>query len=125
MSENQDPQATRSDRTLSLVNLMQPIADAYHDDDIFRAKVDKDPREALFERGLKVPAGYEIKVVANERDLFHVVFPTDPNAELSDEALSVVSGGSTASSAGTASTIGTLITTVGSASSAGTASTLS
>lgn len=125
MMENPIPPTAPIGSVQKMVNAMQPIADAYHDDDAFRAHVDGNPREVLFERGVKMPEGYDIKVVINELDLVHVVFPPDPNTELSDDALSVVSAGSTASSAGTASTVGTLVTTVGSASTAGTAGTLS
>ncbi len=41
----------------------------------------------------------EMRIVADTQDTTHLVFPPDPDAVLSDDALLQVSGGSTASSA--------------------------
>ena len=74
--------------------------------------------------------GVEMRIVADTEETMHLVFPPDPDAVLSDDALIRVAGGSntasTVASVGTTSTFGcsTAPSTVGSggtASSAGTA----
>ena len=54
-----------------------------------------DPRAALAEVGVEVPAGTTIKVVENTADTQHVVLPVAPDnaSELSIEELEKVAGG--------------------------------
>ena len=81
----------------------------------------------LTEMGIDLPPGVEARLALNTEEIFHVVFPPDPNVALEDEALTAVAGGNCASSAGsygTASTIGCAISclsTAGTASTVGTA----
>ncbi len=60
----------------------------------FRSKMASEPHHTLNENGFDIPETMDINVVANTRNLFHVTFPPDPNAAMSDEALSLVSAGS-------------------------------
>ena len=104
----------------------------YQNDADLRTRIDGgDVADSLLELGFVLPPGIEARIVANTADTFHVVMPPDPNAELSDEALSMVAGGKSASSAGSAGSVGTVssvgscagtISTAGSAASAGSAS---
>jgi hypothetical protein len=70
------------------------IARAWNDAD-FKAKLLSNPRAALAEAGVEVPAGVSIKVVENTSDTVHVVLPVAlGNAgELSTEELEKVAGG--------------------------------
>ena len=104
-------------------------AEAYGKDEEYRSRVESDPHAALAEKGVDVPPGYEVRIVVNTKDTFYIPFPPDPNTDLSDEDLSIVAGGKSAStigSAGTASTVSTVPTTFSSVaciSSAGSAGT--
>ena len=82
-----------------------------------RAELDADPRAFLAGRGMEFPAGAELRVVPNTAEVFHLVMPADPNAIVSDEALSGIAGGSSGSP-GCASTVSTLPSCLGCASSA-------
>lgn len=67
----------------------------YHADAAFRAAVEADPKEQVANvGGLSFPAGADVEVVANTDDVMYIALPPDPNAELSDETLSAVAGGS-------------------------------
>ena len=88
---------------------------AYYEDEEFRSLTESDPYTAFATKGFHVPPGYDLRVVSNTPDKFYVVFPPDPNIDLSDEDLSMVAGGKTASSVGTAgsaSSVGTVPSTV-------------
>ena len=50
----------------------------------------------MAERGIALPEGVDVRVVANGGDTVHFVLPPDPNALLEDEALNSVAGGATA-----------------------------
>ena len=98
------------------------FARTYHRDGESRIEAGTEAHALLSRMGMELPPGMAIQVYANTEDTFHVVFPPDPNIELSDEMLVAVAGGSCAStvgSYGTASTVGTALSCV---SSAGTAS---
>lgn len=88
-----------------------------------RSEFSSDPRGYLADKGFGAfPDDFEIKVVENTADTFHVAMPPDPNLFLMDEDLGTLAGGKTAStagSAGSASTIGSVMTTIGSASTFG------
>ena len=92
----------------------------------FRRAVATDPRAAFVEQGLDVPPGVELRVAADTDDVFHFVFPADPNAALEDEMLSAISGGraSTAGSAGCLGCASTAPSCLGSASSSSTLSSI-
>ena len=75
-----------------------------------RRRIETDPRAALVEMGAPAPENVEFRVVSNTDDTFWIVFPPDPNAELSDSMLEPVSGGraSTAGSIGSTSSASTI-----------------
>lgn len=98
------------------------FADAVRGDPELRASIESDPRAVLAEHGLPVPPGPGVRIVLDTSEVFHLVFPLDPNVTLSDEALALVAGGQTVGCAGCASTIGTLGTAGSTVSSSGTAS---
>ena len=81
-----------------------------------QAELDADPRAFFTGRGVAVPAEADLRVVANTPEVFHLVMPPNPNAAVSDEALSRVAGGSSGQP-GCASTVSTLPSCLGSASS--------
>ena len=87
-----------------------------------RRRLKADPRAALVEMGAPAPENVEFRVVSNTGDTVWIVFPPDPNAELSDSMLEPVSGGraSTAGSVGSTSTASTIISCFGCSSSAST-----
>ena len=77
----------------------------------YRARMEANPRKALAEQGMEFPESVEVRLVVNDADTLHFVFPPDPNEPLLDESLSTVSGGSggvEASSAGSVSTVSSL-----------------
>ena len=119
-----DPMEFMSTNVLGATGTMiLDAAAAFHQDEEFHSWMCADPRGALADKGILIPPGMEIRVVANTPDTFHVSMPPDPNIGLSDEDLQLVAGGksaSTAGSAGTASTFSSLscpISTLGTASS--------
>ena len=75
-----------------------------------QAELDADPRAFLADRGMTFPADADLRIAANTPEVFHLVMPPNPNATVSDEELSGVSGGSTAS---TISTLPSCVGTVG------------
>lgn len=106
-------------------NPVNRISLAMLDDPQFQMEIERDAREAFTTRNLHVAPDVELQVHTNTEDLIHIVFPPDPNVDLSDEALSVVAGGKSASSAacgGSASSVCTAPSCASSASSASTAS---
>ena len=101
------------------------IWEASDRDPEFRARLVADPRAAMAEQGMEAPEAVEFRVAENDAETMHIVFPPDPNAALSDDAIQWVSGGtppaSSASTVGSGSTLGSVPST---ASSAGTVSSL-
>jgi hypothetical protein len=67
-------------------------------DDAFRQALLTDPQGAVeSELGGKLPAGLQVKVVAESPDTFYLVLPANPDrapaGELSDQQLEAVAGG--------------------------------
>ena len=91
----------------------------------FRTQVDENARAAFSEKGLEVPPEIDLRVHVNTEDTFWLAFPSDPNAELSDESLVTVSGGgktaSTAGTVGCAASVPSCASSFGTAGSSGTA----
>ncbi len=56
-----------------------------------------DVSDALTELGLVLPPGIKARIVADTPDTVHFIMPPNPNIDLSDEALSSVAGGCSAS----------------------------
>ena len=76
------------------INAWGPLERAWREDPGFRDRLAADPGDALAAQGMRLPAGIsEVHVAENTADTFHVIFPGDPNASLSDEALMDVAGG--------------------------------
>ena len=99
---------------------LQQFAEVVYSDEL-RLRVEERPKDVLREHGFDFPPGVEVNVVFNTADTFHLAFPPDPNQELTDEALSAVAGGKTASSlssAGSASSIPSTFSSIGCISSA-------
>ena len=67
------------------------VVDACVRDSGLRARVKADPKAALAEEGVDLPFD-EARVVEDTPETTHVVL-TDPNAELSDEQMEAVVGG--------------------------------
>lgn len=92
----------------------------------FRAEMETDVRAAMSSKGVDIPAGVDVQLHMDTDETFHLVFPPDPNAALSDESLGVVSGGgksaSSAGSVSSASTVSCLPSTASTGGSAGTVS---
>ena len=53
-----------------------------------------DPRAVLVENGFEVPPELDVSIVSDTPEVSHIVFPPNPNSELSDEDLTLVAGGS-------------------------------
>jgi len=68
------------------------IAKAWADGD-FKARLLADPAAIAAAEGIAVPAGVKIVVHENKPDELHVVLPSKPSADVSDEALEAVVGG--------------------------------
>lgn len=109
---------------------MQELNAAYRRDEDLRRRIDGGDLEPVAEAfGLDIPAGVDMRVVADTAEVFHLILPPDPNAVVADSKLSQVSGGNTAGSAGTVGSAGcfacstspSTISSLGSAGSAGSA----
>ena len=55
------------------------FANAYHTDAALRVETDADPAAALSRVGFDLPPGVKPQVALNTDEIFHVVFPPDPN----------------------------------------------
>jgi hypothetical protein len=67
-------------------------------DDVFRQALLTDPQGAVErELGAKLPAGVQVKVLAESADTFYLVLPANPDrapaGELSDQQLDAIAGG--------------------------------
>lgn len=58
-----------------------------------RARAETEPRAVLSENGVSLPAGHDVRIVENTAEVRHFVLPPDPNADLADEDLAAVAGG--------------------------------
>ena len=106
MSDTINPSSWHEDSELPLDDVAERLTEfarIHHRHGGIRVEPGSEPYVALAEMGIDVPPGVELQVSVNTQEDFHVVFPPDPNVELSDEMLVSVAGGNTA---GTASSIG-------------------
>jgi hypothetical protein len=62
-------------------------------DSSFKARLLADPRAALAEAGLSLPAGIKVQVLEDTATLTHLVIRQRPSGALSDEDLRRVAGG--------------------------------
>ena len=96
------------------VDAFRALAERYHDDPAYRRRVQADPVAAFAEKGLDLPAGIEVRVVANTDDRVYVPIPPDPSLVLNDEMLNdAAGGGGTAGSAGSLTTVSTYLCACG------------
>ena len=72
------------------------FAQNWRDDAKLRTRAEADPRAVLFEHGIHLVPGRDVRIAANTAETFHVVMPPDPNNELADAQLETVAGGNTA-----------------------------
>ena len=97
---------------------VRAFADDFRSDPELRSRVAADPRGVLAERNLGplpevIGEEVEIRFVANTDDKYFLVFPPDPNIELTDDTLlDIAAGGKTASTAGTSGSAATIASTV-------------
>jgi len=83
-----DPQRQEHARKLG-----QVVAKAWTDEG-FKRRLLADPKAALGEQGIVVPAGTEVRVVEDTDRVHHLVLPPRPaEGELSDEQLDQAAGG--------------------------------
>lgn len=95
-----------AERTLDSYRSLEALAERYRGDEALRERIEADgARGVLQEFGVAIPAGVEARVAENTEDVTHIVFPSDPNAALSDESLTSVTGGSGSVEASSFSTI--------------------
>jgi hypothetical protein len=64
-------------------------------DEAFKAKLLADPVKAMLDEGIPVPPGVKIQMHENTENVTHFVLPPKPLAEISDEQLERIAGGST------------------------------
>ena len=62
-------------------------------DEAFKDKLKSDPRAALAEHGIEVPAGMKVEILENTPSKLHLSLPRAPEGELSEEELEGVAGG--------------------------------
>jgi len=72
--------------------LGQIIAKAWADQ-VFKQRLLADATTVLKEEGLSVPEGMTVKAVENTDKIFHMVIPTCPQGQLTEEQLDAVSAG--------------------------------
>lgn len=129
MSDTNNPSSWPGDSEVipsDLAEQLEEFARIYRRHGGDRVEPGSEPYAVLERLGIDVPPGVELRVSVNTQDEFHVVFPPDPNTELSDEMLVSVAGGNcagTASSIGCAGTASSLPSCAFSVSTAGTAGT--
>lgn len=68
------------------------VARAWDEDAEYRALMERDPKAALAAGGVAVKVD-EVRLAMDTDEVRHVVFPPDPNSDLSDEQLRAVAGG--------------------------------
>lgn len=76
-----------------LNDAIERFSERWRGDPEFRARAEADPKAALAAIGFEIPVG-EAVIAADTKDTVHIVFPPDPNAELTDDELAAAAGGS-------------------------------
>ena len=84
---------TTKNTTGDALGVLLAVAKDYHDDPQFRAQLEESPRATLGARGVALPATGDVRVVADTKDVCHMVLPSDPSALMTDDALDAVAGG--------------------------------
>ena len=113
-------QDSAHDAFLRQGRVLQELADACRADEGRLRELEGSAKDLLREHGVDLPEDVEVNVVLNDRDVFYLSMPPDPNHDLDDEALlSVAGGGKTASTAGSLACAGTVPSTASTLSTAG------
>jgi hypothetical protein len=68
------------------------VAKAWEDEE-FKLRLLKDATRALQDEGLAVPEGVTVKVLENTPEVFHLIIPSKPAFELTDDELTACAGG--------------------------------
>ncbi len=68
------------------------VAKAWSDDN-FKAELLSDPMKVFKENSMEVPDGIEVRMVENTQDTMHLILPSEPSDELTDEQLDGAVGG--------------------------------
>ncbi len=85
------------------------FGEQYRTDAALRDRLNSgDMSDVLDALGFYLPPDMDTRVVADTSDTMHVVLPTAPSIPLSDEMLTAVAGGKSASSAGTGGCAGSM-----------------
>ncbi len=74
------------------MTIAKAIARAWRDAG-YRERLNGDPRAALAEAGVEIPAGVTVKVLSDTQDTVHLVLPVHPGKDLSPEALEKIAAG--------------------------------
>ena len=72
---------------------MASFADKYRKEPDFRARMEEDPVAVFAGYGIEMPAGTDIRLVEDTAEVFHFTLPFEPHADLTDEQLDWVAGG--------------------------------
>ena len=77
----------------ALESAFEDVWTAHLSDPEFRSQMNEDPHSAIARKGLVIPPEMDVRFHVNTPRTLHIVFPPDPNTTLSDETLSLISGG--------------------------------
>ena len=77
----------------ALESAFEDVWTAHLSDPEFRSQMSEDPHSAIARKGLVIPPEMDVRFHVNTPRTLHIVFPPDPNTTLSDETLSLISGG--------------------------------
>ncbi len=72
---------------------MTRFADKYRKEPDLRARIEENPIAVFTGYGIELPPGTDIRVVEDTAEVFHFTMPFAPNADLTDEQLDRVAGG--------------------------------
>ena len=92
----------------------EEFAREYHSNPDLRHELQVNPNGVVAKWGFPVQADTDVHIAVNTDETFHLVFPEDPNVDLSDESLQGVTGGT---AGGFLSSVSTLISCASTASS--------
>ena len=100
-----------------VLDALTSLADKSANDESVMTNLGANPHGELTARGVEIPEGVDINIVANSADTIYLVLPPDPNTPLADEALGTVSGGIIGSGKPNSACYGSVASTVGCAAS--------
>ncbi|BAF60482.1 hypothetical protein PTH_2301 [Pelotomaculum thermopropionicum SI] len=83
----------KGNRTITRAELEKKIARKAREDNDFKKALLDNPREALGQLGVKVPAEVEVRVIEEPPRVVYLVLPVNPEEQLDDVQLNSVAGG--------------------------------